>query len=127
MDRTFNTTVLAYAGDAAYELWIRKMLVEREKNLRADKLHKKATRYVSARGQATAIKKMMESFLTEEETRLVKRARNHRTSSHPRGADPVEYKLATGFEALIGFLYVNEAFDRLNDVMVEAVRIIDGE
>lgn len=127
MSRTLNTTVLAYVGDAAYELWIRKMLVEREENLRADKLHKKATRYVSARGQAAAVKNMLNGFLTEEEVRLVKRARNHRTSSHPRGADPVEYKLATGFEALVGSLYMYGDFERLDDVIVEAVRIIDGE
>lgn len=124
---TTNTTVLAYLGDAVYELKIREMLIDREESLRANNLHRKATRYVSARGQATAVKNLMKDFLSDEELSLVKRARNHKTSSHPRGADPVEYKLATGFEALIGELYLKGEMDRIDEIVKIAVNIIDGE
>ena len=124
---TTNTTVLAYLGDAVYELKIREMLIDREGSLRANNLHRKATRYVSARGQATAVKNLMKDFLSDEELSLVKRARNHKTSSHPRGADPVEYKLATGFEALIGELYLKGEMDRIDEIVEIAVNIIDGE
>lgn len=124
---TTNTTVLAYLGDAVYELKIREMLIDREESLRTNNLHRKATRYVSARGQATAVKNLMKDFLSDEELSLVKRARNHKTSSHPRGADPVEYKLATGFEALIGELYLKGEMDRIDEIVKIAVNIIDGE
>lgn len=124
---TTNTTVLAYLGDAVYELKIREMLIDREESLRANSLHRKATRYVSARGQAAAVKNLMKDFLSDEELSLVKRARNHKTSSHPRGADPVEYKLATGFEALIGELYLKGEIDRIDEIVKIAVNIIDGE
>ena len=124
---TTNTTVLAYLGDAVYELKIREMLIDREESLRANNLHRKATRYVSARGQATAVKNLMKDILSDEELSLVKRARNHKTSSHPRGADPVEYKLATGFEALIGELYLKGEMDRIDEIVKIAVNIIDGE
>lgn len=127
MNKEYNTTVLAYLGDAVYELYIRKMLILREANVGADSLHRKATRYVSARGQSESVKKLMKEFLKEDEVKLVKRARNHKTSSHPRGADPVEYKLATGFEALIGDLYIRDEIERLIEIVDMAVKIIDGE
>ncbi len=127
MNKEYNTTVLAYLGDAVYELYIRKMLILREENVGADSLHRKATRYVSASGQSESVKKLMKEFLKEDEVKLVKRARNHKTSSHPRGADPVEYKLATGFEALIGDLYIRDEIERLIEIVDMAVKIIDGE
>ena len=123
--RTFNTTALAYLGDAVYEERIRRMLVE-SGMVRVDRMHKTAVRYVSASGQARAVRILMNGFLTEEETLLVKRARNHRTSSRPRGADPREYKLATGFEALIGYLEVTDDHKRLDEVFDRAVEAIEA-
>ena len=124
--RTFNTTALAYLGDAVYEVRVRRMLLERGP-LNVGKIHKTAVRYVSASGQAKAVKRLMDGFLTEEEVKLVKRARNHRTSSRPRGSNPREYKLATGFEALVGYLEVVGDFERLDEVFDEAVRTIEKE
>ena len=124
--RTFNTTALAYLGAAVYEVRVRRMLLERGP-LNVDKIHKTAVRYVSASGQAKAVKRLMDGFLTEEEVKLVKRARNHRTSSRPRGSNPREYKLATGFEALVGYLEVVGDFERLDEVFDEAVRTIEKE
>lgn len=120
-----NTSTLAYLGDAVYELKIREMLVRTRPN-NVDKSHRAAIKYVSADGQATAAKKMMaDSFLSEDEERLLKRARNHRTMSKPANADPKNYKVATGFEALIGYLYLMEDHQRLDEVIGEAVRLLD--
>lgn len=120
-----NTSTLAYLGDAVYELKIREMLVRTRPN-NVDKSHRAAIIFVSADGQATAAKKMMaDSFLSEDEERLLKRARNHRTMSKPANADPKNYKVATGFEALIGYLYLMEDHQRLDEVIGEAVRLLD--
>lgn len=122
--KQLNVTTLAYVGDAAYELTIRGMLAEtRAKD--AGKLHHEAIKFVSSTGQATIAKTMCnDGFLSEEEERLLKRARNHRATSRPHNADPRNYKWATGFEALIGFLYLAEDHERLEEVYKEAIRII---
>ena len=65
-------------------------------------------------------------FLSEEEERIYKRARNHRSMSRPQHADPRDYKIATGFEALIGYLYLIDERDRLREIANEAVRIVDS-
>ena len=120
-----NTSTLAYIGDAAYELMIREWLITQHPNS-VDKSHKTAIKYVSAEGQAKAAKAMIaNAFLTEEEERLLKRARNHRTMSKPANADPKNYKVATGFEALIGYLHLLNEQERLQEVVDEAIRIIE--
>ena len=121
-----NTSTLAYLGDAVYELMIRQWLVERKPN-NVDRTHRAAVKYVSAEGQAKAAKSMLAaSFLSEEEEALLKRARNHRTTSKPANADIRSYKYATGFEALIGYLHLLGEEDRLREVVDEAIRIIEG-
>ena len=123
--RQLNTDVLAYLGDAAYELFIRKLMLE-EGRLRANSLHRSATHYVNAHAQADAVRGMLEE-LTEEEQRIVKRARNHKFHSKAKNADPLTYNWATGFEALVGYLYLTGDEQRLARVMNRAVEIIDGE
>ena len=120
-----NTSTLAYLGDAVYSLAIREMLVERNPaNVKS--INRKSVGYVSASGQARAARDMLANgFLTEDEEALLKRARNHRTTSMPKNADAREYKLATGFEALLGYLHLSEMQDRCNEVIEEAIRIID--
>lgn len=124
--RNTNTTLLAYIGDAVYEVRIREMLVSRKKT-GVDKIHRAAVKYVSADGQAKAAKAMAGGFLTEEEVKVYKRGRNHRATSRPKNADPRNYKIATGFEALMGYLYLSEQHDRLEEVMAEAIRVIEEE
>ena len=122
----FNTSTLAYLGDAVFEVIIREKIV-REKSGDTDRAHHTAVRYVSAAGQAAAAKSMIASgFLTDEETALFKRARNHRTMSRPQQADPKDYKIATGFEALLGYLYLSDERDRLREIANEAVRLVDA-
>ncbi len=123
-----NVTALAFVGDAVYELYIRNMICsDLSVGGNADLMHKKAIRYVRAESQARAVKQMMNGFLTEEELGLVKRARNHKTPNRSRSAGAVEYRLATAFEALVGFLHASGYEERLRAVMSKAVEIIEEE
>ena len=123
--RQLNTDVLAYVGDAVFDLFVRELILERGRH-KASSLHRTVTAYVKAHAQADAVRGMMDE-LTEEEQRLVKRARNHKFRSKAKNADPVTYKWATGFEALVGQLYLVGEEERLYRIMNRAVEIIDGE
>ena len=122
--KEINTTALAFLGDAVYEVYARKHVTETGTE-RADHLHRMAVKYVCADGQAKAVKSLMQDFLTEEEIKLVKRARNHKTTSKARSADPVTYKLATAFEALVGYLELCGDKERLEAVIAEALKRIE--
>lgn len=119
-----NTTVLAYMGDAVYEVYVRKHVIE-SGQIHADKLHRAAVPYVKAEGQANALKILFDQ-LTETEQTLVKRARNKKITSKPKNADPVIYKWATAFEALIGYLYLSENVSRMDEIIGNALEIIGG-
>ena len=124
--KRMNSSTLAYLGDAVFEVIVREKIVM-EKPGDAGRAHHTAVRYVSAAGQAKAAKAMIaEGFLTEEEEHVYKMARNHRSMSRPQNADPREYKIATGFEALLGFLYLSDERERLREIAAEAVRIVDA-
>lgn len=114
-----NTTVLAYVGDAVYELYIRRHVFALGE-IHADRLHQAAVKYVRAEAQADAVKALTE-VLTEDEVQLVKRARNKKITSKPKNADPVVYKWATAFEALIGYLYLSGNSERLEEVVQKAI------
>lgn len=118
-----NTTVLAYMGDAVYEVFVRERVIATGQ-IHADKLHHSAIKYVRAEGQAKALKSMLEE-LSEAELALVKRARNKKITSKPKNADPITYKWATAFEALIGYLHLSEQLDRRNEIMEKTVSIIE--
>ncbi|MBE6018949.1 MAG: ribonuclease III [Clostridiales bacterium] len=121
-----NSSTLAYLGDAVFEVIVREKIVL-EKPGDVGRAHHTAVRYVSAAGQALAAKAMIaEGFLTEEEEKIYKKARNHRSMSRPQNADPREYKIATGFEALLGFLFLSDDRQRLREIAAEAVRIVDS-
>ena len=112
-----NIVTLAYLGDAIYEVFIREKLIKKGIS-KVDYLTKEATNYVSAKGQANILKKLMEEeFFTEEELDIIKRGRNYKRSSHPRHTDVVTYKYSTGFEALIGYLYFSNNDERLNEIL----------
>ncbi|MEY8298812.1 MAG: Mini-ribonuclease 3 [Emergencia timonensis] len=122
--REINTTALAFLGDAVYEIYARKYVMDSGQQ-NADRLHKAAIKYVCAAGQAKAVKSLMADFLSEEEVGLIKRARNRKTASKARSADAVTYKLATAFEALMGFLYLDGQAQRLEEVVLEALKRIE--
>ncbi len=122
--KELNTTALAFMGDAVYEMYVRKHVME-QGLIRADMLHRATVHYVRAESQAAAVKSLMKDFLTEEETNLVKRARNHKSVSRARSAGPVAYKLATAFEALLGALYLQGEEERLWEICGRAVERIE--
>lgn len=119
-----NTTVLAYIGDAAYELYIREHVID-SGLVRADRLHHTAVRYVRAGAQARAIKQIFDE-LPEDQQALVKRARNKKSATKPKNADPVEYKWATAFEALAGYLYLEGREQELFHLFERARTIIEA-
>ncbi len=123
--KNINTTALAYIGDAVYEVYIREHVMKYGET-HADRLNREAVRYVSAAGQAKAIRKMFDS-LDEEEQQLVKRARNHKYSSKARSASPMDYKWATACEALIGRVHLDGNTAREKQLVSQIIEIIDSE
>ena len=112
-----NVLVLAYLGDSVYEIYIREYLVQKGfakvKDLQAN-----AVNYVSARAQSKFLHMMIDQqFLSEDELEIVYRARNHKGSSHPKNTDIVTYKYATGLEALIGYLHLENKLERIQEIM----------
>lgn len=109
--------MLAYLGDTVYENYVRRYLIEKEIS-NVNDLQKEAVAYVSARRQAQFVRTLMEEgFFTEEELDVIKRARNYKTTSHPKNCSIVEYKYATGLESLIGYLELENKHIRVNEVM----------
>ncbi len=120
--RTMDVSKLAYIGDAVYELRVREKFLD-AKTRNMDIQTKLNIRYVKAESQAYAIKKLM-AELPQEELNLVKRAKNHKITSKPQYVKPMTYKLATAFEAYIGYLYLTED-EKLCEVVEKAISIID--
>lgn len=122
--RKLNTTALAYMGDAVYERDIREHILN--KGIPdVNRLHRMSTMYVSAAAQAKIIKSLFND-LSEEEQKLVKRARNRKYRTKAKNADPVTYKWATAFEALIGYLYLSGDEQRRTWLVGRAVEIIEN-
>ncbi len=119
-----NTAALAYMGDAVYEQAVREYILKQEIH-NTNKLHHMATGFVKASAQAGVMKAMFDE-LTEQEQKLVKRARNRKYATKAKNADPVTYKWATAFEALVGYLYLAEDDERLAWVLARAMEIAGG-
>lgn len=114
--KTINIQVLALLGDAVLSLYIREELLKRGIN-NANKLQDMSIKYVSAKGEVTILNKLIEdNLLTEEELDIVKRGRNNKKENHPKNTDIITYKLSTGFEALLGDLYLNNK-ERLKEIL----------
>ena len=113
----YSPLVLAYLGDGVYELYIRSMIVSKT-NMPVNKLHKEATKYVKAKAQSEILEKIYDR-LTEEEITIYKRGRNAHSYTSAKNADIVDYRRATGFEALIGYLYIQGKKDRIDELLKE--------
>ena len=112
-----NVLVLAYLGDTIYENYIRKYLIGKGIG-NVNDLQKESINYVSAKSQAKFLQDMLDNnFLSDEEITVVKRARNYKTTSHPKNCDIVTYKYATGLESLIGYLDLEGKRDRIDEIM----------
>lgn len=121
--REYNIKSLAYIGDGIYELYIRKYLVLKSKET-ANMLHKKAIRYVSAKAQEYIVNTMFENkFIKDEEIAIYKRGRNADSNTVPKNTDLSTYKKATGFEALIGVIYLQNDIARLEEIIYKSIEI----
>ena len=115
--RSFSPLTLAYIGDAVYEIVIRTIIVEKG-NAPVNKLHHKASSLVKAVAQKEAMEKIL-PLLTKEEEAVYKRGRNAKSYTSAKNASVIDYRIATGFEALMGFLYLMGR----NERMLELVKI----
>ena len=123
---TMSPLVLAYLGDTVYESYIREHLIRQNINRKVNNLHKLAIQYSKAKAQATIIHEL-EDELTEEEMKIFKRGRNQKSHTAPKNADINDYKYATGFEALIGYLYLSEDKERLEYIVKKGIEIIERD
>lgn len=117
--RTYSPLTLAYIGDAIYDLVIRTIVVERG-NSTANKLHRKAVTYVNARVQARMIDALKDE-LSEEEEAVYHRGRNAKSYTSAKNASVIEYRKATGLEALCGYLYLQGRQERMLYLIREAI------
>lgn len=114
-----NSGVLAYVGDAVYELAVRNYLISTKIN-KASELQKEAINYVSAPAQAKILEKLLGmNILSQKELSIIGRARNYKPNSKPKHSDIKTYKKATALEALFGMLYLEGNNERINEIMKE--------
>ncbi len=110
---------LAYIGDAVYELYVRNRVIREHPTMPAHKLHLQTVKYVKAHAQSNSINAIME-ILSDDEAAVFKRGRNAKSYTVPKNANLGDYHRATGFEALIGYLYLMNRADRLDLIMDRA-------
>lgn len=120
-----NGLALAYIGDAVYDLFIRTYILEKGLT-QPNQLHKESIRYVSAKAQATIIQQLVErKLLTQEEHDYFRRGRNAKSHTIAKNADVVTYRMATGCEALFGYLHLSQQVERLQELFKKSVQIIE--
>lgn len=125
---SYSPLALAYIGDAVYEVMIRTRVVN-QGNTQVSKMHRHDADLVKAESQARLIR-LLEADLTEEEEAVYKRGRNAKSASGAKNASVIDYRTATGFEALVGYLYLTERLDRLAELVglgLEKIGEFDGE
>ena len=123
--REVNVKTLAYIGDVVYELYIREHVISNSRE-QVNKLHKKTIKYVSAKAQARIVEALNSEF-SEEEKDVIRRGRNAEANTVPKNTDVITYKIATGFEALIGYLYLLKNEERLKYIIAKSIEIVEGE
>jgi len=114
--RFISSLTLAYVGDAVFELFVRNRIVKENPRLSVDKLHQLAVNYVNASSQSSIVHRVWDC-LNEEEKWMVKKGRNAKSGSSPKNADVVDYRYATGYETLIGYLFLKDDIQRLMEIL----------
>ena len=123
--RQLNVLALAYMGDAVLEQRIREHLILAGR-AKPHTLHKEATQYVSAKAQSNIVHRMIdENFLTEEEQAVFRRGRNAKSGSVPKNTDVRTYRNSSGFEAVLGYLFLSKELDRANEIIDYAIVIVE--
>lgn len=123
--KTYSPLTLAYIGDAVYDMVIRTRLVT-VANTQVNKLHKRASKLVNAAAQAAMVTALLEE-LTEEELQIYKRGRNAQAVTKAKNASMKDYRTATGFEALIGYLYLNQETERMLYLIEQGLRQVEND
>ena len=117
-----NVLVLAYLGDTIYEDYVREYLIKKG-IANVNNLQTESIKYSSAKAQCEIVKRLInENVFTNEELSIIKRARNHKSNTHPKNCDIITYKYATGLEALIGYLKLKNNVKRIDDVMKNVLK-----
>ena len=121
-----NGIALAFEGDAVYSLYIRRHLIFQGQT-KPNQLHRLATRYVSAKAQASLIEKMLEQELLTEKLDIYKRGRNANSHTKAKNTDVITYKMSTGFEAVMGYLHMTEDIARLEELIAWCIDEVEKE
>jgi ribonuclease-3 family protein len=121
-----NTSMqtFAFIGDAIYNVYIRTYLASKS-NMQTGKLHKQSINYVSARAQSRIIDNLFDT-LSQEEQEIYKRGRNTNISTVSKNVDVVTYKKATGYEALLGYIYIIKNVNRLEQIITQSINIVEN-
>lgn len=120
----YNGLTLAYIGDAYYEMLVRQYCLNQGYTLVND-LHNNSVRYTNSKSQALAANVMYDNFYTEEEQKIFKRGRNQTASHKPKNSDVQTYNKSTGFEAVIGYLYLDKNWKRIEEIFAFSINAID--
>ncbi|MFU2205846.1 Mini-ribonuclease 3 [Streptococcus pluranimalium] len=122
-----NGIALAFEGDAVYSYYIRRHLIFTGQT-KPNQLHRLATKYVSARAQASLITAMLEAqLLTEKEEDIYRRGRNTNSHTKAKNADIVTYRMSTGFEAVMGYLDMTGQTERLEELVTWCIDWVEQE
>lgn len=123
--KQLNALALAYMGDAVLEQKVREHLLLAGR-VKPNTLHREATKYVSAKAQSMIIHRFIdEHYLTEEEMAVFKRGRNAKSGSVPKNTDVQTYRNSSGFEAVLGSLYLSQQLDRVYEIIDYAIAIVE--
>jgi ribonuclease III family protein len=123
--KQLNSLALAYMGDSVFDVYIRHHLLTLGA-VRPHQLHNQAKKFVSAKAQAKVVLTLMEEgFFSEEETAVLKRGRNAKSGTVPKNTDVQTYRYSTAFEALIGYHYLLENKERMEEIIFTAIRLSD--
>ena len=120
---TMSPLTWAYIGDGVYEIFIRNYILSENTGLNANKMHRKAIGYVKAKSQSTIMHEL-EELLNDDEMAVFKRGRNAKSPTVPKNADVRDYRMATGFEALVGYLYLSGNKERLEFILNKSIEVI---
>jgi ribonuclease III family protein len=125
-EKQLNSLALAYMGDAVFEIYVRHHLLQAG-TVKPHQLHKEATKYVSAKAQASILFQLIDmGILTDYEMAVVRRGRNAKSGSIPKNTDVQTYRHGTAFEALIGYLYLAQQEERLEEIIQLCFSLIES-
>lgn len=122
---SYSPLALAYIGDSVFDVIVRTIAVSRV-NKQVNKYHRDVSKIVCAPAQAKMIL-AIQDWLTEEEQAVYRRGRNAKSYTKAKNASTIDYRNATGFEALLGYLYLKEDFQRLTDVVKMSLEVLEND